>query len=145
MNCSKKLFLLICFLPALSLAEPSQNEDYWICKTHDNQNGEWTIKNTYQKVALNLSFDACKKGSKNPSSCNTSKNDCEGFRLGLSTKPYWRCTALDRTAAEWKSNYYPNREDAYLAAKDYCRSKSSEPESCYVHISTCINVNQDSF
>ncbi|RUR12946.1 hypothetical protein [Legionella sp. km772] len=143
MNYQVKIsFLLTMFLPFLSFASPDENQDYWVCKTHDNNNVEWTVKNKYQKIALNLSFDACKKQSKNPNTCKTSSNDCEGFHLGLSTKPYWRCTALDKKSGVWKSNYYPNRDDAYMAAKDYCKSKSQAPETCYVHVLTCTNINE---
>ncbi len=137
----KSFFFLICFLPSLCIATSDQNGDYWICKTHDNANREWINKSSYQKVALNLSFDRCKKESKNPRSCKTSANDCEGFHLGLSTKPYWRCTALDSTATAWKSNYYTNKDDAYLAAKAYCKSKSKVPDTCYVNFMTCLNAN----
>jgi hypothetical protein len=130
------------FLPLLGFANPNENKDYWICKSHDNSNREWTIKNNYQKIAINQSFDACKKESKNPRTCKTSDNDCEGYHLGFSTKPYWRCMALDKTANHWKSNYYSNKDDAFLAAKAYCRSESRAPDSCYVNMITCANVNE---
>lgn len=132
--------LLILFLPMLSFASP-EDGNYWQCTTHDNANQEWTAQSTYQKMALNLAFDSCKKQSKNPATCKTSGADCEGYRNGLSTKPFWRCTALDKTATAWKSNYYSNRDDAALAAKAYCRSKSTLPESCYINFITCMNIN----
>lgn len=120
---------------------PIGNGDYWICKTHDNANIEWTVKNAYQKIALNLAFNACKKQSKNPKSCKVLDEECEGFHLGVSTKPMWRCTALDTQAKAWHSNYYINKDDAAIAAKNYCKSKSDIPETCYVNLITCININ----
>ncbi len=143
MNYKVKLyFFLLIFLPFFSFAMPTENEDYWICNAHDNANRVWPIKSHYQKVALNLAFDSCKKQSKSPTSCKTSAEDCEGFHLGLSTKPFWRCTALDLTANHWKSNYYHHKDDAILGAKAYCKTKSKVPETCYVHILTCMNVNE---
>ena len=140
-NQVKHYFFLLIFFPLLAFASPTEDHDYWVCKTQDENNMEWIIKNNYQKIALNLSFDACKKESKDPKTCKTSVNSCEGFHLGLSTKPFWRCTALDKKADYWTSNYYPNMDDAAIAAKAYCKSKSKVPDSCYVNLITCANAN----
>jgi len=142
MNLQIKILFLFIFLPLIGFAMPINNNVYWVCKTHDNNNLEWSVKNSYKKVALNLAFDACKKQSKTPKSCKTSLNDCEGFQNGLSTKPLWRCTALERGAGHWLSNYYSNREDAAIAAKDYCKTQSSIPETCYVNLIGCTNANE---
>lgn len=142
MNDKITLYVVLLLLPLLSFAMPDDGQDYWVCKTHDETNREWIVKNNYQKIALNLSFNECKKQSKNPMSCKTSINDCEGFHLGLSTKPFWRCTALDVTATAWRSNYYSNREDAALAAQAYCKSMSTMPGTCYINLVTCINLNE---
>jgi hypothetical protein len=118
------------------------NNSYWQCTTEDKTNKQWTAKSGYQKMALNLSYDACKKQSQYPDSCKASNNNCEGFYLGMSTKPLWRCTALDRTAIPWQSNFYSQRDDAALAAQAFCKNKSTVPETCYVNMVTCRNLNE---
>lgn len=139
----KFYFPLLLLVPFLGFANVNEAQDYWVCKTRDNSDREWVVKNKYQKIALNISFDSCKKQSKKPMTCKTSNNSCEGFHLGLSTKPYWRCVAIDSKAAAWKSNYYPNKDDAYMAAKAYCKSKSKIPDTCYVHVLSCENINDN--
>jgi hypothetical protein len=144
MNFQIKLVFILAFtVPIIGFTMPINNNAYWICKTHDNNHLEWTVKNLYKKVALNLSFEACKKQSKSPLTCKTSSNDCEGFENGKSTRPLWRCTALERGSGYWRSNYYANREDAAIAAKDYCKSQSNIPETCYVNLITCMNTNKE--
>ena len=143
MNCLIKLgLLLIGFVPILGFTAPSANGDSWQCISRDSSKQEWTANNAYQKVAMNLAFDACKKQSTNPKTCKASEEDCEGFHLGLSTRPYWYCVALDEEGSPWKSSYYRTRDDAAMAAKDYCRNNSSAPETCYMDFVTCININQ---
>jgi hypothetical protein len=132
------LFFFFLFLPIVGFAI----EDNWICKAHDVAHQEWAAKNAYQKMAINFAFAYCKKQSKNPMSCKVSETDCEGFQQGISTKPFWRCTALDAQAAGWNSNYYANREEAGLAALSYCKAKSPAPETCFINLITCLNVNK---
>ena len=139
MNYKIKLSFLLIFMPLIGFTMPTQ--DYWVCKTHDRDQIEWAAKSTYQKIALNIAFDACKKRSHDPSTCKTSQEDCEGFHLGMSTKPFWRCTALDRAADHWRSNYYHHKDDAIMAAKAYWKDKSSTPGTCYVNVISCININ----
>lgn len=138
--CCLFIFML---LPVSGFTAPINEEgSYWQCITHDKANKEWTARNTYQKVAINIAFAACKKESEFPSSCKAAKSGCEGFYMGMSTKPLWRCTALDQTAEPWNSNYYPQREDAALAAKAYCRENSTVPDTCYINMVTCRNFNE---
>jgi hypothetical protein len=113
---------------------------YWLCTTHDSANGQWSARSIYQKAALNIAYAECKKRSAAPKSCKASVDDCEGFNQGMSTRPSWRCTALDMTAKPWKSNSYRHREDAALAAKAYCKEKSVVPETCYINLVTCVNL-----
>lgn len=134
-------FILLLLVPVVGFSMSENNEDYWQCNAHDNAHNEWTAKNVYQKIALNVAFDACKKQSKSPLTCSTSQEDCEQFHLGRTTRPFWSCTAMDRTATPWSSNYYTNREDAALAAKAYCQSKSALPDTCYIDLVTCTNAN----
>lgn len=140
MKYSIKLLFISIFTPLISFAMPINS--YWICKTHDANDLEWTVKNGYKKIAINLAFDACKKQSKSPATCKTSNNDCDEFRNGVSIKPQWTCTALEKGSGYWRSNYYTHREDAAIAAKDYCKTQSSIPETCYVNLIGCTNKNQ---
>ncbi len=132
---------LFVVLLLLSMQAYSQ-ADNWTCKSHDAAHMEWSVSNAYQRMAINLAFDACKKQSKWPKTCKTSLNDCEGFLNGISTKPIWRCLALDAQAQPWQSYYYTTKDDAALAAKAYCKSKSAVPDTCFVNMVTCININQ---
>lgn len=137
-----KYIIIIIFLGAssLSFAESIDlNGNYWQCSSHDATNTSWKAKSVYQKIALNFSFAACKKNSQSPASCHTSKANCKQFISGVSITPIWQCTAFDRDANAWKSNHYPHREDAALAAKAYCKQKSSIPDTCYINLITCLN------
>ncbi len=62
-------------------------------------------QNNYELAALNIAFALCKKISIAPESCTKSTNNCEEFIHGLSTKPAWRCAAVDGKAQEWKSRF----------------------------------------
>ena len=136
------LLVLIC-LPGLGISAPvNENSSYWQCITQDKTNKQWTARNGYQKVALNIAFAMCKKESEFPASCKASKSNCEGFYMGMSTKPLWRCTAVDHTAAPWNSNFYSQRDDAALAAEAYCKENSSVPDTCYINMVTCRNFNE---
>lgn len=114
---------------------------YWQCITEDKTNKQWTARNAYQKMALNIAYEACKKESPYPLSCKTSQASCDPIVRGRSIKPMWLCTALDSSALPWSSNLYTQRDDAALAAKAYCRENSNIPETCYVNMITCRNVN----
>ncbi len=123
-----------------SIAAPvDPNGDYWLCKTHDETNTFWSAKNIYQKIALNFSYAQCKRNSRLPATCRTSKANCEKFVAGVNIMPMWECTAFDRAAFAWTSNRYPHREDAALAAKAYCKQKSPIPDTCYINLITCMN------
>ncbi|ARB91130.1 hypothetical protein [Legionella longbeachae] len=115
------------------------NGDYWQCTTHDATNTFWTSKSTYQKIALNFSYAKCKKNSKIPASCRTSKANCENFIAGVNVMPKWECTAFDKEAFVWTSNRYRHREDAALAALAYCKQKSPIPDTCYINLISCMN------
>lgn len=143
MNYAKRCLLVLLCLPCSGFsASENENSTYWQCITQDKANKQWTARNSYQKVALNIAFSMCKKESEFPTSCKASKSNCEGFYMGMSTKPLWRCTAMDQTAAPWNSNFYSQRDDAALAAKAYCRENSSVPDTCYINMVTCKNFNE---
>lgn len=121
----------------------AQQDALWQCTTYDDTGKPWVIRSEYSRMAMNKAFDACKKESTIPASCKTSAQDCEVFVNGLSTRPMWRCTALDRSGAPWISNAYQNRDDAALAARAYCKEQSSIPETCYMNTITCQNRNDN--
>ena len=115
---------------------------YWQCSAIDQDNKQWVSKHAYERMAINQALEACKKESQEPSGCKVAHEACEFFDHGVSTRPSWKCTALDQEAKPWASNPYPLRDDAAIAAKAYCKERSASPESCYVHLLTCINLNK---
>jgi hypothetical protein len=136
----KRTIIFILLVPIVSVAA----EPFWECIAHDKANKPWVGKNAYQKMAINLSFAACKKGSQYPETCRITVNNCTGYHLGLSSKPFWHCAAFDQSGAQWMGNYYTTKDDAAMAAKEYCQSKSSTPGSCYVNMIACTNINEGS-
>ena len=116
-------------------------ETVWQCVTRDNSNEEWQGSGSYKRSALNHSFEACKKASKNPQTCKTADSACESYIDGLPTRAMWQCKALDQMAVLWVSNPYEKAEDAALAAKAYCQEKSAVPATCYVNLLMCKNLN----
>ncbi|MBI2786166.1 MAG: hypothetical protein HYX60_07650 [Legionella longbeachae] len=136
-------FLILSGLSTSSIAEPLENNsNYWQCKAHDVKDTEWSSQSSYQKIALNLSYEQCKKNSPIPATCKTSRANCDQFIDGVNITPMWVCTALDREGLPWRSNLYPNREDAALAAQAYCKQKSPLPYTCYINLVTCMNKNE---
>ncbi|WP_419421088.1 hypothetical protein ACNVED_07265 [Legionella sp. D16C41] len=109
----------------------------WHCKAEDNAKQEWLAESSYQRSAVNKAMEACKKMSRSPETCRVFQGDCELFVNGESVRPAWQCTALDQMAKAWKSNFYPNSDDAALAAKAYCQQHSAFPNTCYVNLLTC--------
>ncbi len=115
--------------------------DSWQCIAHDNTYQEWTVEANYQRGALNNAMGDCKKESTQPSSCVVAKEDCDLLVNGLSVRPLWQCSALDAMALSWKSNIYRKADDAALAAKAYCKENSAYPETCYLYLFMCKNLN----
>ncbi|HHT0591708.1 TPA: hypothetical protein ACTXXA_000661 [Legionella anisa] len=140
-------FFLVLGISSSSFAQPPAQPivnmgNYWQCSTRDITHTKWTAQSAYQKIALNLSYAECKKGSKTPATCKVSKASCIKFVNGINTTPMWRCSAFDREALAWRSNLYPNREDAALAALALCKHKSPVPHTCSINVVTCINKNE---
>ncbi len=115
--------------------------NHWQCTTTDNMHIQWIAKNNSKQIALNHAFDECKKNSQQPASCQTSNETCENIVQGMNTKPMWQCTALDQLAKPWDSNIYDKRDDAAIAAKAYCEERSSMPQTCYINLLTCKDLN----
>jgi hypothetical protein len=125
----------------VALAAINNQSEYWECSAYDVDYREWTIQSPYQRMAINLALDGCKKESQAPSSCKVAKEQCELFVNGKSTRALWRCMALDDKAKKWFSNTYAKRDDAAIAALDYCKANSSSSDSCYINLLTCRDLN----
>ena len=136
-NFRRYLFVITACVNTIAFAQPLTS--YWQCTTNDANNKLWIAKSIYQKAALNIAFANCKKQSTSPSSCKASVNDCEGFNQNMSIRPMWQCTALDESAESWRSNFYAQRDDAALGAKEFCKNKSTVPATCYINMVTCVN------
>ena len=136
--------LLVCFM--LCSNTLWANEDYWQCSAHDNQEKEWSAKSSYERVASNKAFEACKKESQVPNSCKPILESCafSGERVDNEALLYpqhegsgWQCTALDQNARAWVGKVHTNQDSAALDAKAYCQQHSSSPDSCYINLLTC--------
>lgn len=136
-------FILLVFIAQQNIAASVDlsRGNFWRCLSHDATNRQWVADDSYEIVATNKSFGACKKESPYPGTCKTSKEACELFVNGLTTRPMWMCTAFDQRATTYNSIIYSNQDDAALAAKAYCRQKSPIPDTCYIHTITCKNLN----
>lgn len=141
MNKSFLFVSLVSSISSLAMAADLSDGNYWTCSAHDAENREWVIYSSYEISAIHKAYEECKKQSKIPASCKVSKAACEEFVNGVSTRPMWQCIALDRSAKEWPSNSHPDRDDAAIAAKDNCRQHSSFPDTCYINLMTCKNLN----
>ena len=141
-------FKTICFAlifvvsPTWADNPDKNNSSYWQCSVHDSEAKEWSFKSTYERVATNKAFEACKKQSNLPLTCKAAKESCDYFSDGINTRPLWQCTALDQKAKPWVSDVYMNKDDAAIGAKAYCREKSVSPDTCYIHLVTCKNLNE---
>lgn len=133
-----KLPLILLLLIPTGMQAASNYE----CSASDSTEKQWVAASPYKRLAINKAYDACKKESTVPSTCKTSREACEDFNdLGVSLEPQWQCTALDILAKPWVSNSYPKRDDAAIAAKAYCQERSADPDSCYINLLTCKNLN----
>lgn len=129
--------------------------NYWQCTAYDSEEKQWIVKNAYERVAINKAFEACKKESRAPASCKATNESCDYFANGTnSNRPkvsvnmnrtfsdaMWQCTALDQMAKPWVGNPSSNKDDAALGAKAYCQQHSTVPDTCYINLLTCKNIN----
>ncbi len=136
--------IALLILPAVSASAArvmDGQENYWRCVVYDSSSKHWTVQDSYQRSALNKAYTACKKQSQNPASCKAARENCDAYIDGLTTSPMWRCMALDFFANPFYSHVYKRKTDAALAARSYCEHNSQHPESCYIHLFTCSNLN----
>lgn len=143
MKSTYKMFLMLSMhlCTQSALARTPAGSQYWECSAHDEYYKEWKIQSTHQQMAINQVLDVCKKQSRAPTSCKVAKEFCDSFINGKSSHPMWKCTALDDHAKKWPSNIYTKRDDAAIAALDYCKEQSAFAESCYINLLTCRNLN----
>ncbi len=120
----------------------TDDNSYWKCAAYDSENMLWEAKGQFERAAVNKAFHACKKQSRVPESCKIATEYCDAIVKGVSTRPMWRCTALDQMAKHWVSNFYLHRDDAALAARAFCEQHSGMPQSCYLNLMTCKNINE---
>ncbi len=118
---------------------------YWKCTVSDAENRQWPGQADYQVSAINRALENCKRESKVPKTCKAAKEACEMIVNGVTTRPMWRCLALDQAAVPWFSNIYDHGDDAAMAAKAYCQANSTLPETCYVYLFNCRNLNIRNF
>lgn len=133
---------LITFLFLIFIRPCWADDSYWQCAAQDNQHKQWVVKSPYERVATTRAFEACKKQSVSPLSCKISQERCDYYSNGLSTRPMWRFLALDQMSKLWYSNIRAHRDDAALEAKAFCQKHSAMPESCYINLMTCKNLNE---
>lgn len=141
--CKLSLLMLALNNHCLLAAPITAEMNYWQCTSHDQLNKTWVITNHYKKVALNFAWAHCKKESQFPTSCSLSKTRCTYIYHGMDTTPMWQCTAIDYGAKAWTSDVYPQKDEAALAAKTYCNEKSAKPNTCFINMITCIDVNNE--
>lgn len=135
-------YVLFCISITASATPSIDINNYWECRAYDSTDKEWVAQGTYDRVAINEAFSACKKQSSSPGTCQAPKEKCEVFINGRTTRPMWRCTSLDQLSKAWRSGIYSQRNDAALAAKAYCHQHSAMPDTCYINLLMCKNLNE---
>lgn len=133
----KHYILLSCIL----LSNMALAQEYWQCSLSDQDDKRWVVQHKYKRVAVNQLLGLCKQESRFPLACMSAKESCELFVHGISTRPLWTCAALDTKANVWTSKVYMTEYEAAFAAKAICKQNSSIPETCYVNLQTCKNIN----
>lgn len=138
------------FLAPCYAEDPSDAHNHWKCIAYDSAKKQWEVSNKYERVALNRALDDCKKQSNTPKSCAATEEFCEFFGTkeksvenasSPGARANWQCTALDQTAAPWVGKISSDKDDAALDAKATCQKKSTEPDTCYINLLTCHNLN----
>ena len=131
------LFLLLTGCSSAFTAPLTDLRGYWKCVSQDAKNKRWLSESNFQKSALNKAFAACKKNSIMPLSCNKLASNCEGYNQKKESAGNWQCSALDKNADIWQSNFSALRDEAATGARNYCKSKSAVPDTCYINWSSC--------
>lgn len=132
----QKILWTLVLVSPLAHADPN----YWICYATDGHH-TWSSPSSEQRSAINNAYDACKKTSDDPAKCSTDKENCDYYMYGKSAKPLWECYALDHNSRRWKNSPRTTRNSAALASKAKCQNHSSFPDSCYMVLWTCKDLN----
>lgn len=135
------LILSIGFVNVEAQPANTGSGNFWKCTVFDQDQNQWVGKGEFERIATNKAYDACKKQSKFPQSCKAAKENCEGIVSGRSTRTMWQCTALDDMAKPWKGAFYVHADDAAIGAKAFCKDKSALPDTCYINLLSCNNIN----
>lgn len=114
----------------------------WECHAHDSMQKQWMTQEKYKVAAINEALRACKQESETPATCHVVKDHCVLYVNGVNISPLWQCTAIDFNAHAWRSTIYNNEYDAALGAKGYCQQNSDLPETCYINLLTCFDLNK---
>lgn len=122
---------------------PTAPSDYWMCRATDFDQKVFIGDSQYQRTALVQAISQCKKQSRIPSSCKASSENCDGILSGSMKRAVWQCTSLDTLANYWHSTIAKTDIEAALSAKAICQSQSAVPETCYVNMITCENLNTE--
>lgn len=133
------IFLGLSLLSAINTGW-SSGKITWQCVAKDDDSKQWMITSSYQRNATNHAIELCKKESIHPLTCKVDGDDCDSLVNGLSTKPLWRCVALDQSAKPWTGNLSQNRDSAAISAQSICKEQSQMPGTCYINILTCTNL-----
>lgn len=120
------------------------NDSYWHCTASDSEHKQWIEQSLYERAAISKAFDACKKHSHVPASCKVDIGVCEGFDHEMSIRPVWQCTALDEQGTTWHGQTNIDMDAAALSAKALCTQRSVAPDTCYINVLTCKNLNRRS-
>ena len=139
----------ILFLALMGVIKPmwAENSSYWQCMARDGLKKQWDAKSSYERVATNKALEACKKESKVPTTCTAVQDSCNYVGKPTVNTPnsidgaIWKCTALDSAAQAWP-HVSTNRDAAALSAKSNCVQHSTVPDTCYINLLTCININK---
>ena len=134
----KLLIILSLALYFFAFSPSYAEEDQWQCVSMDYSEKKWIGFAAFQRAARQKALDSCKKNSVYPKSCILVKASClSPFSYKGKPDGLWVCTALDRNGSPWKSDGKIDRIASALAARAYCRAKSSIPYTCYINTVTC--------
>lgn len=145
-NCIIFIIFNCIFLSNVASSQQNNNQpiELWTCQARDNTNSKWTDSATYQRRAINLALEQCKRESLTPLSCKVEFETCDVIISANSDHPLWRCTALDQLATPWKGGVFPSRDLAAISANEFCKKHSEMPDTCYNNVLMCTNLNKES-
>jgi len=149
-----KSIVILFFILTTNLlwAETNDSENnYWQCHAEDSKQTNWIIKNKYKLVASNKALEECKKESEKPLSCNVNDDECNYFSANddeeksppNNKNELWKCSALDQNSDSWDSIPNRSQDEAAINAKINCQKESKNPDSCYINLLTCKNINDN--